>query len=620
MIGRSWVGAYVEWRRVRKTHEKSLSAVAENCWGKQGKESGWTAGRSHRLHRATEPPAGRTPLSRRTMLLGLAAVGGISAVNVGAFLGAGGWFTPDTLTTSRFVDRFEQVFGKHDGFRRNHAKGVSASGVFTSNGAGTALSKATVFQTGTTPVTARFSISGGMPAAADANAAVRGLGVLFHMAGGEQWRTAMVNVPVFTDRVPQGFYERLLATEPVPSTGQPDPVKVAAFLSKYPETARAMAVISKTPPSTGLYNSPYHGLNAFRFTNSAGVSRAGALDDDAGGADPDGDGRCARARQGLPLRRADRQGGAGSPALAVPDHGRSTRRPDERRHHAVAGQPASGRRGHAHDRLAADRGARQRAGRQLRPHRAARGDRAVRRPAARRAVRRVRAVLPAQDPRTPSPQRGHRHGAAAEPGRGRKRWIMRTEQAPVPARFTVVARTLHWTMAVMVIAILFIGVFMVTSIADFRFLVTIHEPLGIAILVFVLARIGWRLTHVPPPFPPGMSRLDRLAAKYSERLLYALLVVQPLIGWAMVSASGQPIALFGSLYLPAIAPQNITVFADLLRAHIVAAYLLYLVFAAHLAGVLLHTIVLRDRVLDRMAFWRAPRSASVVVDEEQPVS
>jgi cytochrome b561 len=88
----------------------------------------------------------------------------------------------------------------------------------------------------------------------------------------------------------------------------------------------------------------------------------------------------------------------------------------------------------------------------------------------------------------------------------------------------------------------------------------------------------------------------------------------------MVSASGQPIVLFGSLYLPAIAPQNITVFADLLRAHIVAAYLLYLVFAAHLAGVLLHTIVFRDRVLDRMAFWRAPRSASVVVDEEQPVS
>ena len=105
-------------------------------------------------------------------------------------------------------------------------------------------------------------------------------------------------------------------------------------------------------------------------------------------------------------------------------------------------------------------------------------------------------------------------------------------------RFTVVARVLHWTMAVMVIATLFIGVFMTTSITDFHVLVAVHEPLGIAIFVFVLVRIGWRLTHVPPPFPPGMGSFDRLAAKYSERLLYALLICQPLIGWTMVSASG----------------------------------------------------------------------------------
>ncbi|MCU1649912.1 MAG: catalase [Pseudonocardia sp.] len=219
-----------------------------------------------------QPRVGPAPLTRRSVLGGLAAVSGISVVNLGAFIWAGGWFTPDNLTTGRFVDRFEQVFGKHDGFRRNHAKGVSATGVFASNGAGTSLCKAAVFQPGETPVTARFSISGGLPTVADANATVRGLGVLFRMTNGEQWRTAMVNVPVFTDSVPQGFYDRLLATAPVPATGQPDPVKLAAFLSKYPETARAMALINKTPPSTGLYNSPFHGLNAFRFTNSAGTT------------------------------------------------------------------------------------------------------------------------------------------------------------------------------------------------------------------------------------------------------------------------------------------------------------------------------------------------------------
>ena len=84
----------------------------------------------------------------------------------------------------------------------------------------------------------------------------------------------------------------------------------------------------------------------------------------------------------------------------------------------------------------------------------------------------------------------------------------------------------------------------------------------------------------------------------------------------MVSASGEPIVLFGSLHLPAIVPQNITLFAILLRAHIIAAYLLYLTFAAHLAGVLLHTIVIKNRALDRMAFWRAPKSSRGVAEGE----
>ncbi len=211
-------------------------------------------------------------LSRRGALAGIAAVGGISAVNVGAFAWAGGWFTPDVLSSGTFVDRFEQVYGRHNGFRRNHAKGLSASGTFVSTGAGAALSTAAVFRAGSTPVTARFSLSGGMPIAADQNGTVRGLALLFHLDGREQWRTAMVNIPVFVDRVPQGFYDRMLATEPVATTGKPDPAKVAAFLAKYPETKRAMAVVARTTPSNGFANSPFNGLNAFRFTNAAGTT------------------------------------------------------------------------------------------------------------------------------------------------------------------------------------------------------------------------------------------------------------------------------------------------------------------------------------------------------------
>jgi catalase len=219
-----------------------------------------------------DQPPSRLTLSRRGVLVGAAAAAGIAAVDVGAFAYAGGWLTPDTLTPSRFTDRFEQVYGRHDGFRRNHAKGLAATGTFTSNGAGAALSKAAVFPAGTVPLIARFSLSGGLPDQPDKNDTVRGLGLAFLLPNGQQWRTAMINIPVFPDSTPQGFYERLLASKPLPGTSQPDPQQMAAFLARHPETVAAMKIIKQSPPSSGFADSTFHGLNAFHFTNANGTT------------------------------------------------------------------------------------------------------------------------------------------------------------------------------------------------------------------------------------------------------------------------------------------------------------------------------------------------------------
>jgi catalase len=213
----------------------------------------------------------RTALTRRGALLGMGAVAGVAAVDVGGFAYAGGWLRPDVLTPPRFADRFEHIYGRHDGFRRNHAKGLSATGTFASNGAGAAICRAAVFQPGTVPLSGRFSLGGGLPDQADKPETVRGLGLLFQ-ANGQQWRTAMINLPVFTDSTPQGFYERLLASKPLPDTGKPDPQKMAAFLDRHPETAAAMKIIKQSSPSAGFADSTFHGLNAFYFTNSAGAT------------------------------------------------------------------------------------------------------------------------------------------------------------------------------------------------------------------------------------------------------------------------------------------------------------------------------------------------------------
>lgn len=172
-----------------------------------------------------------------------------------------------------------------------------------------------------------------------------------------------------------------------------------------------------------------------------------------------------------------------------------------------------------------------------------------------------------------------------------------------PAQFALPSRLLHWTMAALVIAQLFIGATMVASLADYDLLRAIHRPLGIVILIFVVIRIGNRLLHRPPPFLSTMRPLERRVAKGSEYLLYALLLIQPLVGWAMLSAAGSPIVLYGQLHLPGIAPHNTSVYAILRHSHTILAYLLFLTFTAHMCAVLFHTLVLRDRLLDRMALW-----------------
>jgi catalase len=212
------------------------------------------------------------PLSVSSTLARLAGAGVVILCVVGGFLYLGGWFNPHELTPIRFVNGFEKVFGIHSGFRRNHAKGVCVSGFFDSNGNGTRLSKAALFQSGRVPVIGRFSLGGGNPDVGDAPDAIRGMGLLFRLSDGEQWRTAMINRPVFPFNTPQAFYDNLIASKPDPNTHKPDPQKMAAFVASHPEFMRAAKIIQSQQVSSGFDNTTFNGLNAFHFINVADLS------------------------------------------------------------------------------------------------------------------------------------------------------------------------------------------------------------------------------------------------------------------------------------------------------------------------------------------------------------
>ena len=172
----------------------------------------------------------------------------------------------------------------------------------------------------------------------------------------------------------------------------------------------------------------------------------------------------------------------------------------------------------------------------------------------------------------------------------------------VPQQFTTVSRILHWLTAILVFSALFIGFVMVNSLSDYATLRRIHQSIGTVVLAIVIVRLINRITHCAPALPTTVGRVEKLMAVGSEVTLYALLVAQPLVGWAMVSASGTPVVAFGSLRLPAIAPVNLGLFSALRQTHSVVAYLLVAVIAAHISAVLLHSIALGDGMLRRMTF------------------
>jgi len=213
-------------------------------------------------------------LSDRRTRARLAAIGAIILAIAGCFVYVAGWLSPNLLTQARVIDRFERVDGVYPGFRRNHAKGVCITGSFESNGQGARLSRAALFRPGRVPIIGRFSLGGGHPQMPDGPMAVLAMALSFRPVGGEEWRMAMVDLPIFIVKDVQGFYDNLLASKPNPATGQPDPAKTAAFAAAHPEFVRAMQVIKNHPSPSGFADASYHSLNAFRFVNSVGETRA----------------------------------------------------------------------------------------------------------------------------------------------------------------------------------------------------------------------------------------------------------------------------------------------------------------------------------------------------------
>ena len=171
-----------------------------------------------------------------------------------------------------------------------------------------------------------------------------------------------------------------------------------------------------------------------------------------------------------------------------------------------------------------------------------------------------------------------------------------------PPAYSLTARVLHWTTALLVLLLLALGVVIANEWGG-RLqdpLYNLHRSIGATVLLLVIVRLGYRLTHPPLPLPDEISPLQRTAALATHWALYALLIVQPLVGWLATSAYGAPIWVFGLFQLPPIWHQDRALSDRLFVVHGALAIVILCLVVAHVSAALHHHFVRRDRVLMRM--------------------
>lgn len=175
------------------------------------------------------------------------------------------------------------------------------------------------------------------------------------------------------------------------------------------------------------------------------------------------------------------------------------------------------------------------------------------------------------------------------------------------ARYGRVAIAFHWTIAVLVITNLALGILHEQVPRPLsREMIGVHKSIGITVLALTLFRLGWRLTHRPPPLPAHTPGWERGLAHLVHWLFYIFMVALPVTGWWMAAGSTpHPFTWFGLFTVPEF-PNNSG--ADAAHsAHVVMGWTMLALVVLHVGGALRHRLLLRDNVLGRMGLGSPAR-------------
>ncbi len=173
-----------------------------------------------------------------------------------------------------------------------------------------------------------------------------------------------------------------------------------------------------------------------------------------------------------------------------------------------------------------------------------------------------------------------------------------------PFRYSNPAIFFHWTLAILVPALIGLGWYMLSIEKDPSsvWYHELHRSLGITTAILVVFRIGWRIGQAPATAPATAPAWQTAIAKYTHVILYGLLMLMPLTGYLGSSFSGEDVAFFG-LPMPGWASKNDALMEQFFTAHSIIAWIFVVLISIHALAALKHLLVNKDGVFQRMWPW-----------------
>ena len=169
-----------------------------------------------------------------------------------------------------------------------------------------------------------------------------------------------------------------------------------------------------------------------------------------------------------------------------------------------------------------------------------------------------------------------------------------------PARYTLPAILFHWTSFALVVFVGVLGLLFGSIPRPNRlFWINIHAVVGLAVLALALARVFWRLRSPPPAYPEGVSDITKRLSQLVHLLLYALMIVLPLVGIVAFVWHAR-VFDFGLFKLDFGVPSTKPVYEAAEEIHEMLAYSLFGLAGLHGLAALWHHFVQKDGILQRM--------------------